>query len=167
MLMTSMNPCPCGYLGDTQRECHCTPPQIQRYLSRISGPLLDRIDLQVEVPAVKLEALESPGHGEGSAVMAARVAAARGRQACRIGSSATNAALSPRELESVCTLPADAASLLREAMKRLGLSARSRARILKLALTLADLAGVESIRAEQVAEAVRYRVLDRKLWLER
>jgi magnesium chelatase family protein len=167
MLAAAMNPCPCGFLGDTRRECNCTPPQIQRYLSRISGPLLDRIDIQVEVPAVKLEDLESLERGEDSAAMALRVAAARAVQARRYGRAVTNAALSPRDLDTVCALPEDAALLLHRAMKQLGLSARSRARILKLSRTLADLAGSASVQAEHVAEAVQYRVLDRKLWLER
>jgi len=166
MLAAAMNPCPCGYLGDTRRQCNCTPPQIQRYLSRISGPLLDRIDIQVEVPAVKLDDLESAGTGETSDAMAARVAAARAVQAARYGGAETNASLSARRLETVCILPRDAAALLRTAMKQLGLSARSRARILKLSRTLADLAESEGIRAEHVAEAIQYRVLDRKLWLE-
>jgi magnesium chelatase family protein len=120
----------------------------------------------VEVPAVKLEALESPGDGKSTATMAGQVEKARQIQYQRYGSSATNASLVTRELGTTCALPGDAARLLREAMKRLGLSARSRARILKLSRTLADLADSESIRAEHVAEAVRYRVLDRKLWLE-
>ncbi len=165
MLAAAMNPCPCGFLGDSRRECNCTAPQIQRYLSRISGPLLDRIDIQVEVPAVKLEDLESVERGEGSAAMAERVTAARAVQAARYGRARTNASLSPKELETVCELPADAAALLRQAMKQLGLSARSRARLLKLGRTLADLAGSERIAAEHIAEAVQYRVLDRKLWL--
>jgi magnesium chelatase family protein len=167
MLAAAMNPCPCGFLGDSRRECHCTSPQIQRYLSRISGPLLDRIDIQVEVPAVQLEDMESVEKGEGSAAMAARVAAARQVQAERYGGARTNASLSPRELETVCELPAEAAALLRQAMKQLGLSARSRARLLKLGRTLADLAGSESVQAEHIAEAVQYRVLDRRLWLAR
>ncbi len=167
MLAAAMNPCPCGFLGDSRRECSCSAPQIQRYLSRISGPLLDRIDIQVEVPAVKLEDLESVERGEGSQAMAARVASARAVQAERYGRAATNAGLSPRELETVCALPADAAALLRRAMKQLGLSARSRARVLKLGRTLADLAGSKGVAAEHVAEAIRYRVLDRKLWLGR
>ena len=115
---------------------------------------------------MKLEALETPGDGINSAAMAGRVAAARRIQYRRYDSPATNASLPTRKLDTVCALRADAATLLREAMKRLGLSARSRARILKLARTIADLAGSENIEVAHVAEAIQYRVLDRKLWME-
>jgi len=120
----------------------------------------------MEVPAVKLDELESPRSGEGSAAMAGRVAAARQVQAGRYGRAATNSGLSPRQLETVCALPADATALLRSAMEQLGLSARSRARILQLGRTIADLAGTETVQTEHVAEAIQYRVLDRRLWLE-
>lgn len=164
-LLAAMNPCPCGHLGDPRHECRCTPPMIQRYRSRISGPLLDRIDLHVEVPAVRLDELKGPP-GEATEAVAARVLAARERQLARFGRGAplpVNAALSPTELERHCRLEDAAGKLLDRAFERLGLSARAMTRVLKVARTLADLAGKESIASAQIAEAIQYRALDRRV----
>jgi len=161
-LVAAMNPCPCGYLGDTRgRACRCTPDQIARYLGRVSGPLLDRIDVQIEVPAVPAERLdgECEPAEEASAAVRQRVAAARQRQLARQGR--TNAELGPGELARHCALPAEARRLLHQAVERLRLSARAHHRILRLARTIADLHAADGIDAAHVAEAVGYRSLDR------
>jgi magnesium chelatase family protein len=155
-----MNPCPCGYLGERAGRCRCTPDQVGRYRGRVSGPLLDRIDLQVFVPRVEravLTAVDAPP-GEPTAAVRERVVGARGRQLRRQGKP--NARLGPRELERHCVLPADARKLLDAALTRLKLSARAYHRVLKVARTVADLAGADTIAAGHVAEAVRYRQLD-------
>ena len=160
-LIAAMNPCPCGFLGDTTGKCSCTPDQIQRYRGRISGPLLDRIDLQLFVGRVEREAL-SPGQGaatETSEQVRSRVVQARERQMARQGK--TNSALLPKELDRHCLLDAEARQLLEAAMSRLTLSARAYHRVLKVARTIADLASCEQINSAHVAEAVRYRELDR------
>ena len=175
-LLAAMNPCPCGHLGDPRHECRCTPAQIERYRGRVSGPLLDRIDLHVEVGAVGLAELRRGG-GESSAVVAARVAAARQRQAerfaarggaCEGGASAVavspvNATLGAAELALHCPLDAAGRALLDAAFDRLGLSARAVHRILKVARTIADLAGRDEIAAPHLAEAIQYRSLDRRM----
>jgi magnesium chelatase family protein len=161
-LVAAMNPCPCGYLGDTRgRACRCTPDQVARYLGRVSGPLLDRIDVQIEVPAVPAERLDEAGAcaEEASAAVRQRVIAARQRQLARQGR--TNAELGPGELGRYCTLPAEARRLLHHAVERLRLSARAHHRILRLARTIADLDSADGIGAAHVAEAVGYRSLDR------
>jgi len=155
--------CPCGYYGDPTRECSCAAPVVQRYRTRISGPLLDRIDIQIEVPAVKFRELASPGPGESSADIRARVELARNRQLERFqGRSVySNAQMSSRDLRLHCQLDRAGERLLEQAMQRLGLSARAYARILKVARTIADLDAQERIAASHVAEAIQYRSLDR------
>jgi magnesium chelatase family protein len=164
-LLAAMNPCPCGHLGDERRECRCTPAQIERYRSRLSGPLLDRIDLHVEVAAMGLDELSRPG-GETTATVAGRVAAARERQRQRFPPGSVtplNAHLGPADLETHCPLEPAARRLLDAAFERLALSARALHRVLRVGRTLADLAGRESIAAPHVAEAIQYRALDRCL----
>jgi magnesium chelatase family protein len=160
-LVAAMNPCPCGFLGDARGAvCSCTPDQIARYRARVSGPLLDRIDMQVEVPAVSAELLgRGRADGERSAEVRARVERARVRQLARQG--VPNAHLASPEVDALALLQAAGADLLRQAVDRLRLSARAYYRILKLALTIADLEGADSVRAAHVAEAVGYRRLDR------
>jgi len=163
VLVAAMNPCPCGWLGSGVRACRCSPRLRERYRGRVSGPLLDRIDLHVEVPAVRPEELEARAPGESSALVRERVVAARRVQLERnrgVGAAA-NATLAPPALRQVARPAPAAARLLRDALARLGLSARSRDRVLRVARTLADLDGSERIEARHVAEAVRYRVLDR------
>jgi magnesium chelatase family protein len=159
-LVAAMNPCPCGYLGDAAGRCRCTPDQVQRYRSRISGPLMDRIDLQLFVPRVEREALTATaGDGESSAVVAARVLQARRQQQARQGKA--NALLAPKQIDRYCPLTADARQLLDSALSRLSLSARAYHRVIRIARSIADLAGAETLDAVHVAEAVRYRALDR------
>jgi magnesium chelatase family protein len=148
-----MNPCPCGYLGETR--CRCTPDQIARYRSKLSGPLLDRIDLLIEVPAVSEAELSTRGEGESSAGVRARVTAARERQLARQGKP--NALLTPDEVDQHCLPDCAGAALLKQAMTRLDLSARAYHRILKVARTIADLSGEYIIRGPHVAEAIQYR----------
>lgn len=152
-LVAAMNPCPCGWLGD--QRCRCTPDQIARYRGKLSGPLLDRIDLMVEVPAVSEAELTTRGAGESSAVVQARAAAARERQLARQGKP--NATLGPDEVDLHCLPDCAGAALLKQAMVRLDLSARAYHRILKVARTIADLAGADIIRGPHVAEAIQYR----------
>jgi magnesium chelatase family protein len=161
--VAAMNPCPCGYLGHGSGKCRCTPDQIARYRARISGPLLDRIDLQIEVPALAADAFPTPldrvSGGDSSAVVRERVAAAAQRQRSRQGMP--NAWLQPKDVERLCVLDASGTALLKTAFARLSLSARAYHRILKVARTIADLAGAEAIAASHVAEAIGYRRLDR------
>lgn len=166
MLVAAMNPCPCGYFGHPTRACSCTPYAIERYLQRISGPLLDRIDLHVEVSPVEYADLAGEAAGEGSAEILKRVLAARAVQARRYAGTGVscNARMPGEMLRSVCRLAPDADRLLRAAFERMGLSARAYNRILKVSRTIADLAGSERIEAEHVSEAVQYRNLDRKYW---
>jgi magnesium chelatase family protein len=160
-LVAAMNPCPCGYAGDLRGRCHCTAEQIARYRNRISGPLIDRIDIHVELAALPVEHLveETPEAAESSAAVAARVAAARAVQLERQGK--LNARLTPSEVAKICRLARDSRALLATAIARLGLSARAFHRVLKLARTCADLAGAADIRVIDVAEAVKLRALDR------
>jgi magnesium chelatase family protein len=167
MLAAAMNPCPCGYFGDPTRECHCTPPMIQRYVSKISGPLLDRIDIQIEVPAVKYKELRAPTLSEDSAAVRQRVIGARERQMERYRNEKktyANAQMMPKMLRKFCAISADGEKLLENAITRLGLSARAHDRILKVARTIADLEGVESIEPKHLSEAIQYRTLDRSYW---
>lgn len=163
MLVAAMNPCPCGYLGDPRHACTCRPDQRARYRNRLSGPLLDRIDVHVEVPAVPYEDLRDDRPGESSARMAQRVAAARQRQEERYKGTKVrcNAGLSGSLLERHCAVDAEGQALLRAAVSRLGLSARAYTRILRLARSIADLDDCAAIRADHLAEAVALRVLDR------
>jgi magnesium chelatase family protein len=158
-LVAAMNPCPCGYLGHPNGRCRCTPDQVARYRRRISGPLLDRIDLQIEVPDVPEGDLTRGARGESSDVIRKRVAAARGRQIERQGRP--NAVLSTREVDCHCAPDAQGASVLKQAISRLGLSARAYHRVLKVARTIADLAAVPTLAATHVAEAIQYRRFDR------
>jgi magnesium chelatase family protein len=147
MLAAAMNPCPCGYFGDPTRECHCTPPMIQRYVSKISGPLLDRVDIHIEVPAVKYKELRTPALAEDSETVRARVVAARNRQLERYrGGQKTysNAQMLPKMLRKHCGITAEGEKLLENAITRLGLSARAHDRILKVARTMADLEGTKT-----------------------
>jgi magnesium chelatase family protein len=157
-LVAAMNPCPCGYAGDQQGRCRCTAPQIARYVGRLSGPLVDRIDLHVEVAAVDAASLRrAPVAADGTCEVAARVLAARERQLARAG--VLNSALQPSGTEGLADEPAE--RLLAEAMRRLGMSARGAHRVLRVARTIADLACVDRVGAEHVAEAIGWRRLDR------
>ncbi|MBE0599502.1 MAG: YifB family Mg chelatase-like AAA ATPase [Desulfuromonadales bacterium] len=164
MLVAAMNPCPCGYLGDPQHACSCTPPLTQRYRTRISGPLLDRIDLHVEVPRVPHRDLADPVDGEPSSAIRERVDRARIIQRQRLARYGIhcNAGMQSRHIRKFCVLDSAGQRLLEAVTDRLGLSARSYTRILKVARTIADLAGVENIGQEHLAEAIQYRGLDRK-----
>ncbi len=166
MLVAAMNPCPCGYFGHPTRACSCTPYAIERYLQRISGPLLDRIDLHVEVAPVEYADLARETGGEGSAEILKRVLAARAVQSERYAGTGVscNARLPSAMLRGVCRLSPDADRLLRAAFERMGLSARAYDRVLKVSRTIADLAGSERIEAEHISESVQYRNLDRKYW---
>ena len=161
MLVAAMNPCPCGFHGDPTRECRCTPGIIQRYLAKISGPLLDRIDLQIEVSAVPYQELRGNAAGQSSAEMRERVLAARARQMAR---GYCNAHIPPGEIRPLCALNAAGEQTLELAVRRLGLSARAHDRILKVARSIADLAGASEISAKHLAESVQYRNLDRNYW---
>lgn len=160
-LVAAMNPCSCGYLGDSSGKCQCTPDQVSRYRARISGPLLDRIDLQLFVPRVERSALNvaTESHSETSATVQARVTQCRAAQLQRSGKP--NARLTPKEIERHCVPDTAARQLLEAAMTRLALSARAYHRVLKVARTIADLSGAETIGSTHIAEAVRYRELDR------
>lgn len=163
MLVSAMNPCPCGYLGDTQHVCRCTPTQVQRYRARVSGPLLDRIDIHVEAPAVSVSELRSAAQGEPSAFIQARVEKARSIQRSRFADTGVtnNARMSHQQVRKVCAISRDLGDLLERAMTQLSLSARAYDRILKVARTIADLAGAEQIAAPHLLEAIQYRSLDR------
>jgi magnesium chelatase family protein len=166
MLAAAMNPCPCGYHGDAQRKCSCPPQAVQRYLARVSGPLLDRIDLHVEVPAVGYRDLSDGRSGEASAVIRERVIRARERQRerfARLPGIHVNAHMRAREIRDFCRVGEAEDALLRTAISRLGFSARAYHRVLKIALTLADLDGAAEIGTAHVAEAIQYRSLDRLL----
>ncbi len=161
MLVAAMNPCRCGFYGDATRECRCTPAQIQQYLGKIAGPLLDRIDIHVEVPAVPYKELRGDSQAESSAEMRARVERARAVQQAR---GFYNARMPSRLIRKQCALDDSGERTLEMAVRRMGLSARAHDRILKVARTVADLAGSETVAAKHVAEAVQYRSLDRNYW---
>jgi magnesium chelatase family protein len=158
-LLAAMNPCPCGYLGHYAGRCRCTPDQVSRYRHRISGPLLDRIDLHLEVPAVPESDLAGRQVGESSGAIRNRTTAARERQVQRQGKA--NSLLTVKEIEAFCMPDAEGEKLARAALTRLGLSARGYHRVLKVARTIADLAGSDGISAAQVAEAIQYRRFDK------
>jgi len=166
MLVAAMNPCPCGYFNDPTRECKCTPPQIQRYISKISGPLLDRIDIHIDVPAVKVSELSAQEATEGSAEIRERVNRARKLQHERFVGEPVycNAQMTPRLIRKYCSLAAGPQTLLERAITRWGLSARAYDRILKVSRTIADLGGKEQIAEQHISEAVQYRTLDRNFW---
>ncbi len=167
ILCGSMNPCPCGYMTDPSRDCRCSPPEIQRYHAKISGPLLDRIDIHVEVPAVKYQELTRGRPGEPSHAVRDRVEAARARQHARFAGRPglyCNAQMSGRDIDRHCALADPVMDLLERAMARQGLSARAFHRILKVARTIADLAEKDTIDSEAISEAIGYRTLDREIW---
>jgi magnesium chelatase family protein len=165
MLVAAMNPCPCGFFGDPKNECTCSPITVQRYRAKISGPLMDRIDIHIEVPAVKFEDLASLSEGDSSESIRQRGQRAREIQHTRFkGQSGifANAHMTTNDLKTYCQLNDDSMNLIRQAIDHLGLSARAYDRILKVSRTIADLAGLEQIQTEHVAEAIQYRTLDRE-----
>jgi len=166
MLVAAMNPCPCGYFTDPKKECHCTPPQIQRYLAKISGPLLDRIDIHLEVPSLNYDELTRKADGETSKQIRKRVNEAGKIQMKRYrkGTTFWNAHLGAKEVERFCQVTEDGKELLKMAIVELGLSARAYDKVLKLGRTIADLAGSDPVQAEHISEAISYRSLDRNLW---
>lgn len=167
MLVCSMNPCPCGNFGDPTKECSCTPQQVQKYISKVSGPLLDRIDIHIEVPAVNFNDLSSKRVSESSEKVRDRVVTARNIQIERFNDYPhihKNADMSTKEIKNYCEITPASESLLKMAMTKLGLSARAYDRILKVSRTIADLAGEKDILIEHVSEAIQYRSLDREYW---
>jgi len=166
MFVASMNPCPCGYYGSSEKECSCKPAQIKKYINKISGPLLDRIDIHIEVNAVKYNKLENSPYTEKSEVIRERVNIARKRQIERYKNYNiySNSELTPSMIEKFCILNKQSKKLLENAFERLGLSARAYGRILKVARTIADLDSSENILEKHLAEAIQYRSLDRKYW---
>ncbi len=167
-LVAAMNPCPCGYYGHPTRECRCTATQVQKYLSHISGPLLDRIDIHIEVPAIEYKDMTSDASGEASSVIRKRVIAARHVQAERfqhVKSLSVNADMGTREVRKYCQIDKEGQALLKSAMDQMGLSARAYDRIIKVSRTIADLEESLNIKPEHLAEAIQYRNLDRELWL--
>ncbi len=166
VLIASLNPCPCGYRNDPRRDCHCTIPQIERYMAKISGPLLDRIDLHIEVPAVPFKELSGQHEGTSSAIMRDHVMASRAIQEARFLNSKTrqNAHMTTREIRKFCGLNDASTNLLRSSIQELGLSARAHDKVLRVARTIADLDGQAEILPEHVSEAVNYRMLDRQFW---
>ena len=167
MLVAAMNPCPCGFAGDPKRECRCSEPTLRRYRSRLSGPILDRIDLHIDVPSVPFEELSSQQNGESSATIRERVLRVRALQAARykdFPKIRCNADLPAGKLQKFCPLEPTAEAILRSAMTELGLTARAYTRILRVARTIADMAGSEIIQQPHLFEAIQYRSLDRTLW---
>ena len=167
MLVAAANPCPCGFFGDGQHACRCNPGQIQRYMSKFSGPLLDRIDIHIEVPGVSFDEMHAPPAGESSSIVLRRVITSREVQQRRFAGTLhyCNAHMSSRELKQFCGMEQATRDMLRSGMERLGLSARAYDRVIKVARTIADLEDSESIHPQHVSEALQYRTLDRKLWL--
>jgi len=166
MLVAAMNPCPCGYAGDPVKSCTCSPIQVQKYRGRISGPILDRIDLHIEVPAVDYEKLRSDGDAEKSATVRERVGRAREIQLQRFAGEGiySNAQMKPKHIKAYCRADSAGQSILGQAVRQLGLSARAYHRILKVARTVADLEGEDSIAVHHLLEAIQYRSLDRKMF---
>ena len=165
MLIAAMNPCPCGFYGDSRKQCHCTPRQIQNYIGKISGPLLDRIDIHIEVPAIAYKELASKTEGTSSARIRQGVSQARKMQSERFSNEKilTNSRMNNRQVKKFCKLDDDSDTLLKQAIDELGLSARAYTRILKVARTIADLEGADAIELNHISEAIQYRSLDRTL----
>ena len=166
MFVASMNPCPCGFYGSKEKECTCSPQAIQRYMGKISGPLLDRIDIQIEVTAVKYQKLEAENETENSNKIKERVNKARKVQQERYKENGiySNAELTPKLLSKYCKLNKESKAIMQNAFEKLGLSARAHGRILKVARTIADLDNCENIQKIHIAEAIQYRSLDKKYW---
>ena len=166
MLVAAMNPCPCGYYTDPAKQCRCNTTKIERYLSKISGPLLDRIDIHMEVPAIRYKDLSSQENPEPSSEIKKRVKKARDIQLKRFKGEGifANAQTSHKQLKKYCQIDEEGQNLLKAAIEELGFSARAYDKILKVARTISDLAGSEEIKAEHIAEAIQYRSLDRRLW---
>ncbi len=166
MLVAAMNPCPCGYRGDPRRQCHCNPMQVERYTARISGPLLDRLDIHIEVPPVPFRALSEQTIGTTSEKMKADVLAAREMQRQRFGKGSLrlNGRMAPSQIRKFCKLEPDAESLLKSAMEEMGLSARAHDKILRIGRTIADLDHSDNINSNHLSEAINYRALDRSYW---
>lgn len=168
MLVAAMNPCPCGFYGHPKRECRCSPGQVERYRQRISGPLLDRIDIHVEAPPVEYNELTSTEAAESSAAIRQRVEKVRKRQSERFGRSlrpALNARMQPKQMREFCQVSAACHELLKHAMDDLHLSARAHDRVLKVARTIADMADSDAIAEDHLLEALQYRNLDRSVWM--
>jgi magnesium chelatase family protein len=165
MLVAAMNPCPCGYYGDQTRVCRCTPQQIRQYQARISGPLLDRIDIHIDVPSVRYRDLTAKSSGESSGAIKERIDRARFMQKKRFEGENTqfNARMSDKQIKVSCTIDDDSQKLIEMAIEKLGLSARAYTKVLKVARTIADIGEEEKIRSSHVAEAIQYRNLDRKM----
>ena len=166
MLIAALNPCPCGYRGDSRRQCHCTPPQIDRYMSKISGPLVDRIDIHIEVPSVEYRDLSGGMPGTPSSDLRGQVAKAREAQAARFNGGPTryNADMTHRQTRQFCAIDKECQDILKAAMNEMGLSARAHDKVLRVARTIADLDGSDAIRTRHLNEAVNYRMLDRQFW---
>ena len=168
ILVAAMNPCPCGFLGDARRPCRCTPQLIERYVSKISGPLLDRIDLHVEVPAVPFQELTNRSDGQSSKALRDEVIRARAVQKQRFGGDGLrlNGRMGSRAIRQYCQLDETGQNVLKTAVESLGLSARAHDRVLRVARTIADLSGSPSVMTQHLTEALNYRILDRKQWLQ-
>ena len=167
MLVAALNPCPCGYRNDPRRECHCTIPQIERYMAKVSGPLLDRIDIHIEVPAVPYKELSDDRAGTTSAMMRAPRSSPRGRfRATRFASSRTryNGQMTSRKIGSSASSSDECQELIRNSVNELGLSARAHDKVLRVSRTIADLDNSEQIQASHLNEAINYRMLDRQMW---
>jgi magnesium chelatase family protein len=166
MLVAAMNPCPCGYRGDPKRQCKCNPLQVERYIGRISGPLLDRLDIHIEVPPVPFRQLSDQSVGTSSEKMKTDVYAAREMQQRRFGKSSLrlNGRMTPPQIRKYCKLEPDAESLLKSAMEEMGLSARAHDKILRIGRTIADLSASDNITSDHLSEAINYRTLDRSFW---
>lgn len=166
MFVASMNPCPCGYFGSKEKECTCSPKAIEKYMGKISGPLLDRIDIQIEVSPVKYQKLQNETEVETSETIKKRVNKARKIQQERYKENGiySNAELTPKLVNKYCKLDKESKMILQSAFERLGLSARAHGRILKVARTIADLEEAENINSNHIAEAIQYRSLDKKYW---
>jgi magnesium chelatase family protein len=166
MLIAALNPCPCGYRGDSRRACHCTPPNVERYMSKISGPLLDRIDIHIEVPSVAFKELSGGSQGTSSAEMRSQVAECRRLQCVRFEGSKIrhNAHMAHRQVRLFCKLSDECQNLLKAAMSEMGLSARAHDKILRVSRTIADLDHSDDIKPMHLNEAINYRMLDRNFW---